>query len=310
MVNKWSKVWVTALAATALAAIPYLIFWDRLPDPMASHWGPGSQPDGSMPRLAGFLTTAGLILLVGGGLSSILARHSKGRRLPSPESLALASFVAGLGVGISWVTVFLNLDSDSWQEAAPMSLWTVIALVVASLGCGFLGYRLGRRLFPIPAAPSPRAPVTVLQPRENAAWVGSATSRGQLLAIFPGIVALTMLRSPFRWLGILLIALGFLLSRVVTRVGGNGLTVLMGGFLRVKRIPVERMANAVADYIEPGKWGGWGYRLIADASAVVVRAGDGIIVNLDNGRRFAVTVDDAATGAGLLNGLIGRARPA
>lgn len=310
MVNKWSKVWMVALVAVALAAIPYLILWDRLPDPMASHWGPGSQPDGSMPRWAGLLTTAGLIFLVGGGLSSILARHTEGRRLPSPESLALTSFVAGLGVGLSWVSVYLNLDAAFWERAAPMSLWMVIAVVIASLGCGFVGYRLGRQIFPIPVAPLPKAPVTELEPWENAAWVGSANAPGQLLAIVPGIVALTVLPSPFRWLGILLIVLGSLLSRVVTRVGGSGLTVLMGGFLRVKRIPVERMANAVADYIEPAKWGGWGYRLIPDASAVVVRAGDGIIVNLDNGRRFAVTVDDAATGAGLLNGLIGRARPA
>ncbi len=255
MVNKWSKVWLVVGAAIALTAIPYLIFWERLPEPMASHWGPASQPDGSMPRWAGLATTAALVLLIGGGLSMILARHSDGRREPSPESLALTGFIGALAIGLSWVSIFLNLDAGSWQEAAAMPPWLVLAVVAAALGGGLMGYRVGRSIFPIPAGPLPRAPVTEVLPGENAAWVGSATSRGQLLAIVPGVVALTLFPSPFRWLGLLFVVLGVLLSRVVAR-------------------------------------------------------GDGIIVTLDSGRRFAVTVDDAATGAGLLNGLVGRIRSA
>jgi hypothetical protein len=38
----------------------------------------------------------------------------------------------------------------------------------------------------------------------------------------------------------------------------------------------------------------------------VLRRGDAIEVALRNDRRFAVTVDDAATGAALLNGLVAR----
>lgn len=308
MVNKWSKVWVVVVAAVALAAVPYLIFWERLPEPMASHWGPGGQADGSMPRWVGLATTAALVLVVGGGLSMMMARHSDGRREPAPESLALSGFTGALAIGLSWVSIFLNLDATSWQEAAAMPPWIVLAVVVAALGGGFVGYRVGRAMFPIPAGPLPAAPATEVLPGENAAWVGSASSPGQLLAIVPGVVALTVVPSPYRWLGVLLIVLGVLMSRVVARVGSGGLTVLMGGFLPVKRIRMERIADAVADYIEPAKWGGWGYRLVPDGSAVVIRAGDGMIVTLDGGRRFAVTVDDAATGAGLLNGLVARSR--
>lgn len=310
MVNKWSKVSFVLGAAFALAAVPYLLFWERLPDPMASHWGPGSQADGSMPRWASLVMTVMLILLVGGGLAMVLARHSEGRREPSPESLGLTSFIGAMAIGLSWVSIFLNLDAGSWEGAASMPWWVVLAAVGGALACGFIGYRVGQNLFPIPAPPGPRAALTTVLPGENAAWVGTASSPGQLLAIVPGVVALTVIPSPFRWLGILLIVLGVLLSRVVARVGTNGLTVLLGGFLAVKRIPVERVASAVADRIEPANWGGWGYRLVPDGSAVVIRAGDGIVVTLDSGRRFAVTVDDAVNGAGLLNGLVGRIRSA
>ena len=107
-----------------------------------------------------------------------------------------------------------------------------------------------------------------------------------------------------------MILLGALLSRVVARVRPGGLAVVLGGLLPFRRIPVEHIAGAVADYIEPANWGGWGYRTVRDESAVVIRAGDGIIVTLRSGRRFAVTVDDATTGTGLLNGLVGRIRSA
>jgi uncharacterized membrane protein len=80
MVNRWLRVWLVIGAAITLAAVPYLLFWERLPDPMASHWGPGSEVEGSMPRWAGLVTTAVLILLVGGGLSVMLARQSERRR--------------------------------------------------------------------------------------------------------------------------------------------------------------------------------------------------------------------------------------
>lgn len=306
--KQWSKVGGVALGAFTFAAIPYLIAWHRLPDPLASHWGPAGQADGSMPRWAGLLSTAALVVIVGFGLSILLARHVEGRRNPSPESLGLTSFVSALAVGLAWVTVYLNLDATSWEQAKGLSWWMVLAVVIIALGGGLAGYRVGRRNFAAPLVPVTRAPVTEIQPGEIVAWVGSASSPGQLLAIVPGIVALVLVPAPFQWIGIMLIVLGSLLSRVVIRIGANGLTVLLGGFLPVKSIPVKRIDVAAADHIDPSRWGGWGYRLIADASAVVIRAGDGIVVNLTNGRRFAVTVDDAATGAGLLNGLVARSR--
>ena len=64
--------------------------------------------------------------------------------------------------------------------------------------------------------------------------------------------------------------------------------------------------------VRPGEWGGWGYRgsvKVFGRAAVVLRAGTGIRVDLVGGRAFAVTVDDAETGARLLNDLAARTEP-
>lgn len=58
-----------------------------------------------------------------------------------------------------------------------------------------------------------------------------------------------------------------------------------------------------------GEFGGWGLRLSVDRRfGVVLRAGEAIEVTRANGKRFVVTVDDAGTGAALLEALIA-ARP-
>jgi hypothetical protein len=92
---------------------------------------------------------------------------------------------------------------------------------------------------------------------------------------------------------------------VTVDVGGLTVTSVLGRF-RWKRIPVERIAHAEATGIEPLRWGGWGYRLIKHGSAIVLRRGPGLRVDLVDGRVFAVTVDDPEPAAALLNDLVGR----
>lgn len=43
-------------------------------------------------------------------------------------------------------------------------------------------------------------------------------------------------------------------------------------------------------------------------SGIVLRRGDAVELTFQSGRLFAVTVDDASTGAALINGLISLAR--
>jgi hypothetical protein len=85
----------------------------------------------------------------------------------------------------------------------------------------------------------------------------------------------------------------------------RGLRIAFGPFgWPSKHMPLERIERAEATEIEPLRWGGWGYRWAGPRrSAVVVRRGPGLVLDLRGGGRFAVTVDEPAPAAGLLNDL-------
>jgi hypothetical protein len=148
-------------------------------------------------------------------------------------------------------------------------------------------------------------------------WTGHCASKGfALLAVgltlvlsavgVGTVVALHGSGAPLwvGWLvvvvGVVVSVLGWLLSSVEVRVTETQLVVAFGPFGWPRRsIELSDVRAAEAIRVEPMEWGGWGYRWIpgAKASAAVIRRGPGIAVRLADGRRFAVTVDDAASGA-------------
>lgn len=71
------------------------------------------------------------------------------------------------------------------------------------------------------------------------------------------------------------------------------------GFPRVA-FPFSRIAAVTAIEVRPMKVGGWGYRgslTVFRRAAWVVRGGPGLQLDLRDGRRFVVTVDDAEAAA-------------
>jgi hypothetical protein len=97
-------------------------------------------------------------------------------------------------------------------------------------------------------------------------------------------------------------------SSVRVTASERGLQIAFGPFgVPSNRLPLERIERAEAADIEPLRWGGWGYRWAGPGrSAVVVRRGPGLVIDLRGGRRFAVTVDEPAPAAGLVNDLLRR----
>ena len=148
-------------------------------------------------------------------------------------------------------------------------------------------------------------------------WTGRCASRGLALlgvglalvmaAIGVGtVIALSGSGAP-TWVGWLVAVLGlvvgisgWLLSSLQVRLTGSDLTVAFGPLGWPRRvIALAEIADVSAIQVEPTEWGGWGYRWIpwAKASAAVIRRGPGIALVLRDGRRFAVTVEDAVAGA-------------
>lgn len=148
-------------------------------------------------------------------------------------------------------------------------------------------------------------------------WTGTCRSRGfavlalgvTLLIVAVGVgtvIALQGTGVPVQlgWvvaaIGVGIGVMGWLLSSLEARVDPQRFVVAFGPFgwpRRVIRVSDLREASAIV--VEPREWGGWGYRWIpwAKASAAVIRKGPGIELVLTDGRRFAVTVDDAVNGA-------------
>lgn len=97
----------------------------------------------------------------------------------------------------------------------------------------------------------------------------------------------------------------FWVSTVRVTASARGLRIAFGPFgVPSRRMPLERIERAEATEIEPLRWGGWGYRWAGPGrSSVIVRRGPGLVLDLRGGGRFAVTVDEPAPGAGLINDL-------
>ena len=100
---------------------------------------------------------------------------------------------------------------------------------------------------------------------------------------------------------------GWSLSSLRVDVTDETVSVRFTPIGRPRRIiPLTEIASVEAIMVDPMTWGGWGYRWIpwSHASAAVLRKGPGLEISLKDGRRFAVTVEDAVVGAQTISGLI------
>lgn len=83
---------------------------------------------------------------------------------------------------------------------------------------------------------------------------------------------------------------------VALKVDKESLEVRCGHMgLPRRRIPLAHVAGAEFDpLVTPRHWGGWGYRWRPEkGTAVVVRRGEGVVLQLWDGHTFTITVDDA-----------------
>jgi hypothetical protein len=286
----------------AVGLVPLVLGWSHMPDPVATHWGFDGVPNGYMPLMAVPLL---MVFMVAVGLLTTSLFRIEGR--PTAEAFAMVGLMGGLGVVLMTSLVYLNWDVATWEEAGPFIWWHLLGILAGAAVGGFLGYSLGKGWYPMPVGESHAAgPVVDISDDEVVSWVGSCSVKWPMLILGPFAVVFFLMRDWWMVMGFVFIVLAMLFSRVFISINDDWLEIRLGGGMRARRIAIDKVQSARAIDLEPAAWGGWGWRVTSGASAIVLRRGDAIEVTFDNGRRFAVTVDDAATGAALLSGLVAR----
>lgn len=307
----------TVLVAAVLVAVP-LAFAGRLPDPVASHWGPSGQPDRSMPPAA--LTLLALVWAVVAGTSLVGLARTRGeiRRATRVWFAAGLGWTGGFLIGVQAVTVAANLGRDDWTRAGSPS-WEIVVVVGVAFALGALG-RLAGRLGPDDAPPERErpGPLIDLDTRKRPVWVSTATAPW---AVGLGVVAFAAALSfaaaallglaPAGWSTALPLALaaviGLAVSSVSVRIAPEGLTMAFGPLRWPSRtVRLDRIERAWVEWRSPVQVGGWGVRGLPGRATVMIRGGDCLVVRYTSGGQLAVSVDDAETGAALLNALAAR----
>ncbi len=106
-----------------------------------------------------------------------------------------------------------------------------------------------------------------------------------------------------------MVALGALVlvfAEVRSTVAKRGVVVSLG-WLGVPSwtVPMNTIERAEVEQVNPMAYGGWGYRLRPGVKAIVTRGGESLRLVRSDKADLVLTVDDAATGAGVINSMLG-----
>lgn len=308
-----------ALVITSL--LIQALWWQDLPTRMPKHWNAAGEPDAFGGRWSATSSTLVIGVAVPALMIAITApRFVKGvrgwvYRFLAAMSLAMATLGAVLGTGISWL--HRGLDSTGpWPNVNG-----VVALGFgAAVALGGIGYVVQpRQIAPRPVL-EPIEPIA-LSTGELAVWMRDAVMpkrfRWLLMAVGGAMIAATVVFFAIGQTAAALIYVGVLILLVLTvlatavfhvRVDARGFEVVSAlGWPRVT-VGMDQVTSAEAVRIDGlSEFGGYGVRMAPGAFGVVLRDGEAIQVERSTGRRIVVTVDDAATGAALLNALKARA---
>lgn len=317
----------TLWVPVGVVLITAAVWWDFLPVALPRQWNSdgisSTSPTGLM---FGVLVALTLVPAIG----AVFAMPSGAA--PNRRTIFLAAgFAAGLAGG-AWlfsagITVLPGADPSNPGG------WPLLVLLCA--GYGAIAYFIAHKWEEPPRGDNSDDDVALSDPAESAAaeaerlaavvngraeWTSSIASpvfTGLFIAVAVatvGFVVLPALTRGFETADTVLISVtGFVLvfiamfARIRVRIDAHGLSVrsqFLGVPLKIVRL--ADITEAHTDYLEPLRWGGWGYRITRGRSAVILRAGPGLVVTRRNGTLFAVSVTAPEVPAALLESLRAR----
>lgn len=301
------------LVVTAVGISLQVSWWDQLPEPVAVHWGRGGEADGfgskaMVPWMTAILGVV-LPLLMTIPVLNVLRRGSRGPNLRF--IVAIAGFFSMFMVTLLTGSLYIQRGLADATAAGPIGSVFGVGLAAGGL-VGVLAWAIQPRQEPgIPAQEA--APLSV-GTSERAVWARRIVMSFPLILVIGlgsvasavGAVALWFNGTIGAAVGLIAVALFIAvlavgLSRATVAVDERGITVKATLGWPKFRVPVEDIVSVSTQEVSGlAEFGGYGVRIIPGAFGVILQSGDAISITRRSGRRFVVTVDDAATGAGLL----------
>lgn len=312
---------VIPVAIALIAAVAMLSWLPELPDPIATHWS-GGGPDGFGPAATLIFLPLGITVLfslftIGSALGTVSPNRVPGAGLAWTQKFLLVmgiwlSTMLSIGIGGSVAGQRGLEDASTATDPGLLLLFGAVGGLALAAAAWFL----------LPKTDATReqgvAPEPVeLSGTERVSWSRTVTISPIVIAIIGLVVVVSMVAVVFAvlatsggtWIALASLALVLVLASTTTlwRVTADRRGLIVRGVLgwpRI-RIAVADIASVqVVDINPTADFGGWGYRWAGHGrSGIIMRAGAAIEVTHRNGKRFVVTVDDAATGAGVLAAL-------
>lgn len=302
-----------AIAAIAAMLIPlgvvlasFFLWRERLPAEIATHWSGAGVVDGVM-TVPQFLTLALLMTGVPALLTAVAVLWPGASAHARRNTVVILGVVAGAGAA-SWLTsVTATMQAGDPYQAA-LGPWAVLSVVAA--GYGVIPYLL----LPVPRlVPQDVDDRIIVPPGTDIAWSRTVTATlflwvAAALAIVGMVLYLVKLakgdgaEALIDVLGIVFAAVVVLFfSRFRVTADWRGLRVVSWLFrIPLKRIRLADIVAVEAGELRPMEWGGWGYRISSGRSALILRAGPGLIVTTTNQRQFAITLAEPDVPAAVL----------
>lgn len=319
LVAIWMPVALVAVgAAVQLALLP------QLPATVAVHWNAAGEADGFAPAWTQPLMTVAF----GFGIPFLIALITlpglrRGERGATYRLIGATAAATSALTTVAFTLSFAMQAGLDSADAAPSVWGALVAALAAAVVAGVTAWFLQPRQHASQVAAVPAAPLP-LAASERAVWVRTtgmntggavAVVAAVLTVAVAGVVAaMTGADAPLVWLlagfSLLLLLVAATTLAFHVRVDDSGLHV--DSLLGIPRlhVPLADIVSAAGVEVNPmGEFGGWGLRIAPQGRrfGVVLRTGQAIEVLRRSGRRFVVTVDDAATGAALLEALVERA---
>ena len=222
--------------------------------------------------------------------------------------IRFVGMTGALGLSVVTMTATANWQISDWRQANELTLWSFVLLVGLPIVGLAIGIVIGRALYPLKEIQPTDEPSVEIAAGERVSWVGRARVKWITLVTFGvALVLVFVIPDLHLWVFLPIVGMGLVFSQVEANVTNDGLRIRLGG-IPIRTYPLSKISSARVIDLEPTHWGGWGWRFMPGRSAIVLRRGDAVELTFRSGRMFAVTVDDASTGAALINGLVSLAR--